>query len=108
MFRKHSQIWFRRLSQAFAQIRKYGFAVFRKDSQGFAIYGFACFARFRKVLQIDFCKDSQVLKSWFFASILNGHFVDAVNSPNPKCQAKSQTKDWDFTLVFLGLLSLEC
>ena len=72
-FRKLSQIWFGRLSQAFAQIRKYGIAAFRNISQAFAIY---CFASFSNLSQMDFRKDLQVRKSWFFARIRNGHFAD--------------------------------
>ena len=49
------------LSQAFAQFRKYGFAVFRKLAQAFAIHDFASF---RNVSQLG--KDSQIdhRKSW--------------------------------------------
>ena len=36
-FCKLGQIWFHRLSQAFAQIHKCGFAVFHQDLQAFAI-----------------------------------------------------------------------
>ena len=65
---------------SFAQIRKYGFAVFRKLSQAFAIHGFASFRKdsqgFANGLSQGFAKDSQVRKSWFFARIRNGQFAD--------------------------------
>ena len=53
---------FRKLSQALAI---HGFASFRKDSHGFT-----------NGLSQPFAKDSQVLKSWFFSRIRNGHFAD--------------------------------
>ena len=60
--RANLQIWFRKLSHAFAI---QGFASFRKDSQGFA-----------NGLSQGFAKDSQVRKSWFFARIRTGQVAD--------------------------------
>ena len=67
---------FFRLSQAFAQICKYAFAVFHKLSQFMVSQSFT---RIRKDLQMDFRNDSQVRKSWFFARICHGHFADDKN-----------------------------
>ena len=74
-------MYFRKLSQkylGFASIRKYDFTDFCKLSRNIALQFLVSqgFARFRKVSQMDFRKDSQVRKSWFFARIRNGHFAD--------------------------------
>ena len=57
----------------FANFQKYDIAGFHKLFHIFAIYSFA---KFCKVLQLDFGKDSQVPKSWFFTRFCNGYFAD--------------------------------
>ena len=71
------------IAQAFARFRaKFAKMVsqcFAKDSQAFASDCHVvsqAFANFRKDSQMDFRKDSQVQKSWFFARICNVHFAD--------------------------------
>ena len=62
------------------------FAMFSEDLQAFKIHGpvvLQAFARFCKDLQMDFHKDLQVLKSWFFARIHNGHFADELRKLHP-------------------------
>ena len=69
-FRKYDLAGFRKLSRKFANMVLQRFAIFHK---WFAIY---CFASFSNLSQMDFRKDLQVRKSWFFARIRNGHFAD--------------------------------
>ena len=59
--------------QAFVQIRKYGFAVFSKLLQFMVSQSLA---RFCKDSKMDFRKDLQMRKSWFFARFHNGPFAD--------------------------------
>ena len=64
------------LSRAFVPIRKSAFALFRNIPQAVVIYGFASFRKlsqgFANGLSQRFAKDLLVRKSWFFEGFAMG------------------------------------